>query len=143
MLGFWENPWMQILPVSRLLLCAQLIPAMSQVGSRGTCSARFVAGLCLLLRVWVKIKPPGDRRFESTFPLAGFHFRYLFLTHSLPCSTARVVFLWNRATCDQAFHEAAHSGALAGFSRVFNLPMSWFCDFKVLMCLPILASRAF
>ena len=33
--------------------------------------------------VWVKIKPPGDRRFWSLFQFASeFHFGYLFLTHS-------------------------------------------------------------
>ena len=32
--------------------------------------------------VWVKIKPPGDRRFGPCFHFPGFHFGYIFLTHS-------------------------------------------------------------
>ena len=32
--------------------------------------------------VWVKIKPLGDRRFQSMFPFTRVHFGYLFFTHS-------------------------------------------------------------
>ena len=33
-------------------------------------------------RVWVKISPPGDGRFESLVPFTRIHFGYLLLTHS-------------------------------------------------------------
>ena len=34
------------------------------------------------MSAWVKIKPPGDRRFVSWFHLKVFHFGCLFLAHS-------------------------------------------------------------
>ena len=33
-----------------------------------------------IMWVWVKIKPPGDRRFGLCFYLLGFYFGYIFLT---------------------------------------------------------------
>ena len=43
--------------------------------------SHFLA-LCLPMRVWVKISPPGTAGFGPCFHLPGFHLGYRFLTHS-------------------------------------------------------------